>query len=107
MLFGMKKLFFAAVLACPVMCGQMFAQSLFEKHERFLTEPQVYVCRQATGEVRIDGVLDEPAWRNAPETSPFVDISGEGFPAPQFRTAVKMLRDDDFFTLRRKWKSRI
>lgn len=76
--------------------GMFAAQSLFEKYERFLTAPQVYVCTRACGEIKIDGKLDESAWKNARETQPFVDISGDGFPLPKFRTQAKMLWDDDF-----------
>ena len=96
MLARMKKVFVFSGLTWLIACGQIFAQSLFEKHERFLTEPQCYVCLRADEEIKIDGALDEASWKNAAETAPFVDISGKGFPAPKFRTTAKMLWDDDF-----------
>lgn len=92
----MKKLFAFSACAWLVACGQVLAQSLFEKHERFLTAPQCYVCLRTAGEIKIDGELDEASWKNAAGTPPFVDISGEGFPVPKFRTTAKMLWDDDF-----------
>ena len=96
MLALMKKLFVFSGVAWLVVCGQVFAQSLFEKHERFLTEPPCYVCLRAAEAINIDGELDEASWKNAAGTAPFVDISGKGFPAPKFRTTAKMLWDDDF-----------
>jgi hypothetical protein len=59
--------------------------------------PRGYVCYRAAGPVRVDGRLDEPAWRDAPWTEPFVDIEGDRRPAPRFRTRAKMLWDDDYF----------
>jgi hypothetical protein len=45
----------------------------------------------------IDGALQEPAWQSAAWTEDFVDIEGEGKPAPRFRTRAKMLWDDSCF----------
>ena len=55
--------------------------------------PKGYVCPFASGPITIDGVMNERAWRDAAWTSPFVDIEGEGRPAPRFRTRAKMLWD--------------
>ena len=35
------------------------AQSIFQKYERFLTEPRSYVCYRTDGKLKIDGKLDE------------------------------------------------
>jgi hypothetical protein len=59
--------------------------------------PKGYVCGRARGPVEIDGRLDDPAWRDAPWTDPFVDIEGDARPRPRFRTRAKMLWDDRFF----------
>lgn len=96
MLIRMKKTFVFSGLTWLFVCGQIFAQSLFEKHERFLTDPQCYICLRAGEKIKVDGELDEASWKNATETAPFVDISGKGFPAPKFLTTAKMLWDDDF-----------
>jgi len=58
--------------------------------------PLTYECLRAAGPIRIDGKLDDPAWRQAPWTSDFVDIEGDGKPRPKFRTRVKMLWDDQY-----------
>ena len=59
--------------------------------------PQGYVCYRAPGAIKIDGRLDEAAWRAVPWTKDFADIEGSVKPRPQFRTRVKMLWDDDYF----------
>lgn len=92
----MKKFFLVAL--CGLLgVGQGFAQSLFEKYERFLTPPRSYTCYRAAGPIVVDGKLDDFAWQFVPETAAFVDISGEGFPTPKFKTTAKMLWDDEFF----------
>ena len=58
--------------------------------------PRGYVCRRITGGIRIDGLLDEKAWRTAPWTEDFVDIEGAIRPRPRFRTRAKMLWDSDY-----------
>jgi hypothetical protein len=50
---------------------------------------------RATGTIRLDGKLDEPAWAAAPVTDAFTQIDPEeGRPASQ-RTEVRVLFDDD------------
>jgi len=51
-----------------------------------------YTCYRAAGPIRIDGKLDEPSWRVAPRSTPFVDIV-TGAPA-WFDTRVALLWDD-------------
>jgi hypothetical protein len=58
--------------------------------------PLSYECLRASGPIRIDGKLDDPAWQKAPWTSDFVDIEGDSKPRPKFRTRVKMLWDDKY-----------
>jgi hypothetical protein len=59
--------------------------------------PKGYVCYRASGPIRIDGRLDEAAWKSAPWTDWFVDIEGDAKPQPRYRTRVKMLWDDEYF----------
>jgi Carbohydrate family 9 binding domain-like/WD domain, G-beta repeat len=62
--------------------------------------PKGYVAYRAVGKrgeaIRIDGKLDEEAWKAAPWTDDFVDIQGEDRIKPRFRTRVKMLWDDNY-----------
>lgn len=44
----------------------------------------------------IDGRLDDPAWRSAPWSEPFVDIEGHLRPAPRYLTQVKLAWDSTF-----------
>ena len=60
-------------------------------------QPREYVCYHATTPVKVDGHLDEAAWKSAPWTDYFVDIEGEAKPAPRFHTRAKMLWDDTYF----------
>jgi hypothetical protein len=60
-------------------------------------EPLRYRCLRAASPVRVDGRLDDAAWRNAPWTVVFVDIEGDAKPQPRFRTRAKMLWDDRYF----------
>lgn len=60
-------------------------------------EPKVYDSPRAAKPIRIDGVLDDEAWKAAPWTDYFVDIEGDAKPAPRFRTRAKMTWDDQYF----------
>ncbi len=68
-----------------------------ERAEPAYVAPKGYVCCRAAAAVRIDGRLDDAAWRDAPWTDDFVDIEGDAKPKPRFRTRAKMLWDDQFF----------
>src|SRR5438067_5610508 len=59
--------------------------------------PDLPTARAArlTGTIRLDGKLDEPAWRDAPVTDAFTQVDPEeGKPASE-RTEVRVLYDDD------------
>jgi hypothetical protein len=58
--------------------------------------PLSYDCHRTATPIVIDGKLDDPAWKQAPWTSDFVDIEGASKPTPRFRTHVKMLYDDKY-----------
>jgi hypothetical protein len=53
-----------------------------------------YTCYRTASPIQIDGRLDEPSWRMAPRSTPFVDIV-TGEPA-WYDTRVALLWDDDF-----------
>jgi hypothetical protein len=58
--------------------------------------PLSYDCYRTHTPIRIDGKLDDPAWKKAKWTSDFVDIEGAAKPTPRFRTRAKMLWDDKY-----------
>jgi hypothetical protein len=59
--------------------------------------PRGYVCYRVGAPIKVDGRLDDPAWRDAPWTEDFVDIEGDKKPRPPLRTRAKMLWDDEYF----------
>ncbi len=58
--------------------------------------PFSYACNYTASPIRIDGRLDDAAWRAAAWTQDFRDIEGDGKPKPRFRTRVKMLWDANY-----------
>jgi hypothetical protein len=59
-------------------------------------QPKQYDCHRANGALKIDGHLEDPAWRAAEWTDAFIDIVGVDHAKPRFRTRVKMLWDDEY-----------
>lgn len=58
--------------------------------------PKEYICQKTASPIKIDGKLDERAWKKAPWTSRFVDIEGDKKPLPYQHTQAKMLWDDKY-----------
>lgn len=58
--------------------------------------PRGYVCCRAGGRIKIDGRLNDKAWRRAPWTEYHADIEGFGKPEPRLHTRSKMLWDDKY-----------
>ncbi len=81
-------LFFTAGLLC---FSNVWAQ--LQLLDQF---PKTYVAYRTTGELTMDGRLDEDDWQNVAWTEDFVDIEGDKRAAPLYRTRVKMLWDDDY-----------
>jgi hypothetical protein len=57
-------------------------------------DPLGYVCYRAETPIKIDGKLDDAAWKVAPWSTAFVDIEGDAKPKPRHLTRMKMLWDD-------------
>jgi hypothetical protein len=62
-----------------------------------LSQPKTYLCSYVHARIRIDGKLNETAWRKAVTTDLFVDIEGDAKPRPRFATRAKMLWDNQYF----------
>jgi hypothetical protein len=60
-------------------------------------QPKTYDCPKTTSPIRIDGRLDDAAWKSAPWTDFFVDIEGAAKPLPRHKTRAKMLWDNEYF----------
>lgn len=84
----------AALLIGPLAAPAVPPQKIPEPKAGFA--PFEYVCRRAVSPIRIDGRLDDPAWRDADWTEVFGDIEGAAKPAPRYRTRVQMLWDDQY-----------
>ncbi len=50
-------------LACLLLSGQLFAQT-----------PRTIPAKRFTGPIKIDGILNEPAWKDAPVATNFVEL---------------------------------
>lgn len=59
-----------------------------------IVTPKNYIVTKANGNMIIDGVADEPAWKDVNLTNSFIDI--EGIKKPKYNTQVKMLWDDTY-----------
>jgi len=78
----------------------LLADQRAEWHDKMaVITPLGYLCRHTATPIRIDGVLNDAAWTNAPWTSDFADIEGAAKPKPRFRTRAKLLWDDDYLYL--------
>ena len=84
-------------------CGLLFTAGVaFSIPPHSIPEPRVgfdpghYVIYKASGQLKVDGRLDEPSWQEAEWTKAFGDIEGAAKPEPRFRTVVQMLWDDTY-----------
>jgi hypothetical protein len=59
-----------------------------------LPEVPTYTCHRATGEIKIDGKMDDQAWKLAEWASDFMDVRGPWYAAPSLQTRCKLLWDD-------------
>jgi hypothetical protein len=91
----MKILFYLLLALSPAM-------ALYAKQSSATTESrqplhQTYVVHKSTGQLTMDGSMDERSWSKTAWTNPFRDIQGETEPMPFYQTRAKMLWDDDYF----------
>lgn len=64
--------------------------------------PLSYVIAYANRPPIIDGKMEDEVWKDAAWTSDFVDIEGGNHPIPYFKTAAKMLWDDNYLYIAAK-----
>ncbi len=76
--------------------GSVQSQTIFSGYETLYTPPKSYTLYHAEQPLKMDGILDEQAWAEAPWTDDFIDIEGLQMPKPVYRTRVKMLWDDKY-----------
>lgn len=56
--------------------------------------PRKYVAHKTSEKITVDGIGEETAWEEAPESQDFIDI--EGVKTPTYQTNIKMLWDKDY-----------
>ncbi len=59
--------------------------------------PRVYICETTDHPPVIDGLLHEAIWQNTTWTEDFVNIRGQSYPAPRYKTACAMRWDHSNF----------
>ena len=59
------------------------------------SELRTHDAPRAASPPAIDGSLDDPVWRTASWTEPFVDIRSDEWPEPTWTTRAKIAWDDD------------
>jgi len=79
------------------MKAQLFFLLLASIHPLVSQPLESYTCKNSPNALKIDGKLDDAAWRLAPWTKDFIDIEGTSKPKPRFRTRAKMLWDEQYF----------
>lgn len=72
------------LLSCLVFCSKIFAQQT--------EEPLLYTAFKTSEKIKIDGKLDENAWKTAAWSADFIDI--EGGKISKYKTNVKMIWDE-------------
>ena len=78
----------------PTLLALLLAWTLAEPQAS--PSPPVYEAGRARPAPVLDGDLSDPAWANAPWTREFVDIRGPDWPAPTYRTRIKILWDERY-----------
>ena len=74
----------------------VFHSFLIAQESSIIINPRHYVCYRTPIPLVIDGLLNEPAWRNAEWTEYFNDIEGNLKSEPKYRTRAKMLWDTNY-----------
>ena len=85
----MRQILFTVFLI--FVCQSTMAQLILLKQP-----PKHYICYRASGEMTMDGKLDEKEWESVEWSDAFVDIEGDKQPLPYYKTKVKMLWDDEY-----------
>ena len=88
----MKKPLRNVIAICLVISANL-SHSLAQE----IDYPARYICYRTSGDIIIDGQINESDWEKVPWTKDFVDIEGIDMPVPTYRTRAKMLWDKEYF----------
>ena len=83
-----------SVTGCPSLEKNILPEELAVT-QKF--QPETYICYQSSGEIVVDGKMDEVDWERAAWTNVFVDIEGDKKPIPTYPSRAKMLWDKAYF----------
>ena len=89
-----KFLFSLLLASLAVSSSQADTREDWEKMKPI--KPLGYVATQTAGRIKIDGKLDDRAWKNARWSEPHSDIEGDVKPKPRFDTRFKLLWDSKY-----------
>ncbi|MCW0481296.1 carbohydrate-binding family 9-like protein [Gaoshiqia sediminis] len=89
----LKKIFACLLLVLPGLSA--ISQESWAGLEHLFTPVEQYVVYRTEAPLQIDGIADEPAWKQSSWSADFRDIEDDKKPQPLFRTRVKMLWDED------------
>lgn len=64
--------------------------------------PREYTAKKTNRAPVIDGRIEEGEWKNAPWSTPYVDISDSINPTPRLQTRCRMLWDDEYLYIAAK-----
>ena len=92
---SVRRLFLPIALAAGVVLAAQIHDWRFDGP--LLPHPATYYAARAASPPKIDGQLDDPAWKTADLPGFFRDIEGSVRPDPKYRTTVMMLWDDTYF----------
>jgi hypothetical protein len=84
----------SAVVLAAVATAAAWQSKPAPDFEQLPFAPRHAICYRTSAPLTVDGKLDEPAWRAAPWSEPFIDI--DGVARPRFATRARMLWDDAF-----------
>lgn len=59
-------------------------------------DPKIYIANSITNNIKIDGILNDDAWLDAPWSQLFQDIEGNLKPPPERDTKIKMLWNEEY-----------
>jgi len=93
----MKRAWVAIAAGIGSLAAALAPAGPAESQDQAAPHPRGYIAHRTDAPLRIDGRLDDDAWRRVAWTDAFVDIEGDRKPRPRLETRVKMIWDADCF----------
>jgi len=87
----MKPILFILIATALFSCQKENQKIMQIDVSKDIVIPKHYIVSKTKDAIKIDGLVDEPSWKNAKFTDYFIDI--EGVKKPKYNTRLKMLWD--------------